>query len=123
MTRIEELSLKLADESLSEVDALELEGLLAKNRRAREIHIKILDLEARLRAKRNNPDLAVRIMARLRHRIAESIARDVMAKIRTQPTPERMPLGGGVGGEGKRTTDKKAERNSSKSPFSLGALL
>ena len=88
MTRIEELTLKLADESLGEDDARELERLLAQNQRARQVHIAILELEVRLRSKRDNLHLTANIMRRLRQGMAESIARDVMSTIRAQPARE-----------------------------------
>lgn len=90
MTRLEELTLELADETLTTEGALELATLLAGSESARHKHIQLLDLEAGLRATRADLDLAASIMTQLRNSLAESIARGVMSEIKRQPSPEWM---------------------------------
>ena len=89
MTRVEELTNELADDTLSDEQARELQGLLAQSEQAREVHIRMLQIEAGLRARRQNLDLAPAIMAWLRARMAESITQGVMSEIRAQPMPKR----------------------------------
>jgi hypothetical protein len=85
MTRLEELTLDLADDALSREAALELQRLLAHEGSARQTHIRLLQVEAGLRATRQNLDLAPSIMGRLRARMADGIARNVMTEIRANP--------------------------------------
>ena len=91
MTRLEQLTLELADDVLGPEGARELETLLQSNPAERQAHISILGLEARLRATRKNLDLPASVMERLRQELGESITQRVMSEIRTQSVPERMP--------------------------------
>jgi len=89
MTRLEQLTLDLADDVLSDSEGRELQELLKESEPAGQVHIRILQIEAGLRASRRNLELASPIMARLRTQLADSIARDVMKEIKALPMPSR----------------------------------
>jgi hypothetical protein len=89
MTRLEELTLGLADEALAAEEAHELQSLLATAGPARDEHIRILEIEAGLRTTRQNLDLVQPIMAHLRAQMASSVTEGVMAKIKQHPLPGR----------------------------------
>jgi ferric-dicitrate binding protein FerR (iron transport regulator) len=88
MTRLEELTLNLADDVLSDAEESELRGLLAENEQARQTHVRILQIEAGLRAQKQPAELSQHVMAELRRERADSMARGVMAQIKTQPSPK-----------------------------------
>jgi hypothetical protein len=71
MTRLEQLTMELADDLLTDAEARELENLVAGDNAARQAHIRILEIEAGLRGGRQDPELAGRIMARLRRETAD----------------------------------------------------
>ena len=73
---------------LTDTEARELEALLAESEQARQAHIRILQIEAGLRAQKENRELAAAVMARLRNHVTESVAQGVMTQIKTQPAPE-----------------------------------
>jgi hypothetical protein len=81
MTRVEELTFNLADGSLSDQEAAELEELLATDPAAAEAHLHLLGLEAALMAKRELPDLQARTIVRLREELAASVVQGVMQKV------------------------------------------
>ena len=54
MTRLDELTLELADSQLSESEAAELAPLLGQDARLAEAHVRLLELEASLRGRRTN---------------------------------------------------------------------
>ena len=88
MTRLEELTLNLADDALTDAEARELRALLAQSEQARCTHIRLLHVEAALRAGGQGPDLAAAVMARLRRQTADSVVHEVMSQIRKAPMPE-----------------------------------
>jgi ferric-dicitrate binding protein FerR (iron transport regulator) len=88
MTRLEELTLNLADDVLSDAEESELQGLLGESEQARQIHIRILQIEAGLRAQKQPAELSQHVMAELRRERADSMARGVMTQIKTQPSPK-----------------------------------
>jgi hypothetical protein len=99
MNRTEELTLKLADEALTESEARELESLLADNEAARRAHVQILRIEAVLRGQRKGLEMARPVMERIRSAQADSVARGVIAQIKLKPAPEwrrEQPRAGGV---------------------------
>ncbi len=91
MTRLEELTLKLADDSLSDEKAAELVTLLAESDDARQTHFQLIHIEAGLRAIRTIPDLAPAILTQLHRDQEESIATGVMRQIRELPVSDRPP--------------------------------
>ena len=88
MTRLEELTANLADDLLTNAEARELDVLLVESDPARETYLRLLEVEAALRASRQNPDLVGSTMARLHRQMADAVAHDVMSEIRAQPMPE-----------------------------------
>jgi FecR protein len=93
MTRIEELTLNLADDFLTEAEERELSILLADSEDARQTHFRILQIEAGLRTQREPTELSQIVIERLRSERSESVARGVMAQIKTQPFQERSRQG------------------------------
>lgn len=63
--RVEALTLKLLDDTLTEQEAAELEALLAASDEATRIHLSLLEQEGALRGMRAHVDLVARIMARI----------------------------------------------------------
>jgi hypothetical protein len=88
MTRLEELTLNLADDVLTDAEESELQGLLGENEPARQTHVRILQIEAGLRAQRQYEELPQDVMAELRREWSDSMARGVMTQIKTQPSPK-----------------------------------
>jgi hypothetical protein len=87
MTRLEELTIKLADDELPDDEWRELERLLATEPKAAATHRRLLEVEAALRGLRETLDLALPTVARLRSGLAASVQRDVMQRLRTGPRP------------------------------------
>src|SRR5665213_1670020 len=94
MTRIEELTNGLADDALSDEEGREMETLLGESEQALQAYLRVLQIEAGLRASRQNLDLSTPIMARLRTQMAESFARNVLSEIKAQPMPDRRRQSG-----------------------------
>lgn len=88
MTRLEELTMNLADDRLTDREARELQVLLAQSEGGHEEHIQILQIEAGLRASGRSLDLADSIMARLRRELGDSVAEGVMSEIRAKPAAD-----------------------------------
>jgi ferric-dicitrate binding protein FerR (iron transport regulator) len=87
MTRLEELTLGLADEALTKADLRELESLLATEPEAATAHIQLLEVEAALRGRRTTLDLVGPTLARLRSELGVSVERAVMRQLETEPPP------------------------------------
>ena len=83
MTRLDELTLKLADSELSESGASELALLLGQDARLLKDHVRLLELEASLRGQRTNMQLAEATMAQLRSHLAGTLTDRVMSEIKT----------------------------------------
>jgi len=87
MTRLQELTLRLADDTLPDDEWHELERLLATEPEAVATHLQLLKLEASLRGLRETLDLAGPTVARLHSGLAASVKRDVMERLRAWPQP------------------------------------
>ena len=88
MTRLEELTLNLADDAITDAECQELQSLLAGDPQARSAHINILQIEAALRVQRQDLDLVEPVMKSLRSAVADSVTRKVMSQIKTRPAPK-----------------------------------
>lgn len=88
MTRLEALTLNLVDDVLTESEESELRDLLSAGDQARQSHLRILQIEAGLRAQRKPAELPQLVMARLRGERTHSIVHGVMTQIRSQTRPE-----------------------------------
>jgi len=88
MTRIEELTLNLADDVITDAECQELQMLLAADPQARLKHTKILQVEAGLRAQRQDLNVVEPVMRALRSAAADTVTRNVMTQIKTCPVPE-----------------------------------
>jgi concanavalin A-like lectin/glucanase superfamily protein/FecR-like protein len=89
MTRAEELTLKLADGSISDSEFEELERLVRDDPAARQIHLEQLDLEAELRGERPASDLAEGAMQRLEKRLLADVENGVMERIQARGAAKR----------------------------------
>jgi FecR protein/Anaphase-promoting complex subunit 4 WD40 domain/WD domain, G-beta repeat len=87
MTRTDELSAKLLDGTLTDVEWAELEALLALDPAAEDDHLALLELEGVLRGLRTGFDLAEPTLAKVQDAQAKKTARAVMAEIATHPAP------------------------------------
>ena len=87
MARTEDLTLRLADGSITASEADELERLLERDPRAVLSYQGILELEACLRGGREHFDLVQQTMARLRAVLEEEITRGSMERILSGPPP------------------------------------
>ncbi|MBI3851370.1 MAG: FecR domain-containing protein [Verrucomicrobia bacterium] len=87
MTRLEELTIKLADDVLTDVEASELEVLLATQSEAAAPHTRLLEIEVALRGQRETLDLAGPTLTRLRSELGASVERGVMQQLETAPLP------------------------------------
>ena len=87
MTRLEELTLKLADDDLNDAEARELEALRAAGPEAASAHTRLLEIEAALRGQRETLDLAGPTLAQLRSQLAVSVERGVMQRLEAEPPP------------------------------------
>jgi len=92
MTRLEELTLKLADEMLTDAESRELESLLAAEPEAAAVQRQLLEIEAALRGQRETLDLAGPTLARLRSLLAQSVERRVMQQLEVEPPPDWAEL-------------------------------
>ncbi len=81
MTRIEELTLKLADDALTQVEWEELDRLLVQDTNAQRTHVSLLKLEAMLRGTRRNLDVTDATMRRVNLALAQRIETNVMTEI------------------------------------------
>lgn len=91
MTRIEELTLKLADGLIAEPEIEELDRLVAADPEAARVHLGILDVEASLRGGRQDLDVTRETLERLQRLQAERIERGVMEQIRSQAARSGKP--------------------------------
>lgn len=96
MSRVDELTLKLADGALTGAERAELERLVAEDPAAARAHALMLDLVAELRGERPPADLAERTMSRLHERITEGIGVQVMDRIRERRRPPRRAAAGRI---------------------------
>lgn len=87
MNRVDLLTAKLLDETLTDEEWAELEGLLAADARAEESHYSLLELEGVLRGLRTEFDLAARTIERVKEAQADKTTRAVMAEIAMQSPP------------------------------------
>jgi hypothetical protein len=96
MSRLDELTLKLADGVLTEEERRELEGLLVQDPAAARSHAAMLDVVAELRGKAPAPDLVAKTMNRIQERISERIKIGVLGRIhsRRSVTSRRFQRGG-----------------------------
>ncbi len=88
MNRVDELTLKLADEDLSEAEARELEQLLG-NPAARAAHLALLDVVVRLRGARPAPELRDRTISLIQEKITGEIKKQVLGEIRRRGPARR----------------------------------
>ena len=63
MKRVIDLTLRLADGTATEAECRELERLVESDRRARRLHLEMMEVEATLRAARADSDEADRSLA------------------------------------------------------------
>ncbi len=89
MNRIEELTLKLIDEEISDAEFAELERLLADDPQALRFHASLLDLEAALLARLSRFDVAPQTMAKIREMVRGPEPEPVRVVERRQP--QRRP--------------------------------
>jgi hypothetical protein len=87
MTRLEELTLKLADDALNDGEACELEVLLEVDPEAAAAHRRLLAIEAALRGQRETLNLAAVTVTLLRSRLAVSVERGVMQQLGAESPP------------------------------------
>lgn len=88
MSRVDELTLKLADGSLSSDEGRELESLL-KNPEAKRAHLAMLDLVASLRGAVPEPGLSDAVLRRVQEEISGGMKKSVLDQIRKLPRPTR----------------------------------
>jgi len=88
MTRLEQLTLNLADDVLTDAECRELRTILATDPQAGAVHIQILQIEAGLRAQQQDLNVVEPVMQSLRGAVADSVARTVMSQIKMSPAPE-----------------------------------
>ncbi|MBI2928012.1 MAG: FecR domain-containing protein, partial [Verrucomicrobia bacterium] len=123
MNRIEELSLKLADGELPPAEAGELSALLSRNTEATNAHVRLLEIEAGLRGRRQSVELAEAVLASLKGQPAGTLVERVMAEIKeaasaeseaehplTRPAGTLSPAGREGRGEGVRRFMEKVRR-------------
>jgi hypothetical protein len=87
-TRVEELTLRLADGDLTGDEERELDALLASDAAARETHHRLLRLEAELRAA-HRPSLLAPVMNAVRTARRSGVVRTVMEEVRARPPARR----------------------------------
>ncbi len=88
MTRIDELTTRLLDGTLTDTEWSELELLLAADPAAADEYLALLELEAALRGLRTDFDLAEPTLAKVKEAQVEKTTQAVMAEIAAQPAPE-----------------------------------
>ncbi|TVS10276.1 MAG: hypothetical protein EA424_25690 [Planctomycetaceae bacterium] len=91
MNRIEELTLKLIDEEISDAEFAELERLLADDPQALRCHASLLDLEAALLGRRSRFDVAPQTMAKIRELVGRSEPQPEPVRVVERRKPERRP--------------------------------
>jgi ferric-dicitrate binding protein FerR (iron transport regulator) len=91
MNRVEELSLKLTEGELPVAERDELERLLAQDPEAAATHLELLQIEAGLRARRKNLDLAAAVVSQLKSLQTERLVGSVMANIK-EAAPACVPI-------------------------------
>jgi hypothetical protein len=89
MERFEDITLGLLDDAASAAEIKELDVIVSSDKRAREAHIALVELEAVLRGGREGLDLTRAILARVRRDIGERVEKGVMRKIRGEQRPAR----------------------------------
>jgi hypothetical protein len=87
MTRIEELTLKLLDDSISDEEVDELEALVERDGPGVEDHFLLLEIEAALRGRSRCPDLRQPVVERLRAEMAVRTQQAVLRTIAKLPAP------------------------------------
>jgi ferric-dicitrate binding protein FerR (iron transport regulator) len=87
MDRIEELTWRLADGSLTSADEGELAALVAGNAADTDRHLAILRLEAALRGLTPAPDVAAAALDEARSQLEQDLERSVMRSIGQLPEP------------------------------------
>ncbi len=92
MTRVDELTLTLAEGSISADERRELERLVSESPEAAEAHAALLDLVAALRAGSPPPDVAAATLNQIHERISERIQIGVLSKIRARTPARRATL-------------------------------
>ena len=87
MTRIDVLTLKLLDHSISEAESEELELLVERAGPGVNEHFLLLDIEALLRGQAPGPDVRTQVMERLEAELAAGTPREVLRTIAGLPAP------------------------------------
>jgi hypothetical protein len=93
MTRIEELSARVADGIISEEERRELDALLADDPQARAVFLSTLETEAALRRRRRDVDVAARVMEGIERAREDRVVSGVMAFARRSPPPAAWTAG------------------------------
>src|SRR5271156_2403206 len=100
MTRIEELTLRLLDQTISEAEVEELERLVERAEPGVNDHFLLLDIEALLRGQAP-PDLSAQVMDRLEAELTAHAPREVLRTIAGLPAPAWKDGSGPPGGPGR----------------------
>lgn len=103
MNRADELGLKLVDNELSALQGDELSGLLAQDPEGLRNHVRLLEIEACLRGRKQTLDLAQAVHSRLQSQHAEMLVDRVMAEIKASASPS----GHASGSVGQRTSQTR----------------
>jgi len=82
MNRVEELTLKLADEAIDETELTELRQLVVADDDARRRHVQVLEIEAALRGGYAGVDVTDAVMGAIKQRVEERIEEGVMKSVR-----------------------------------------
>ena len=90
MSRVDELTLKLADGTLTPEERRELEALVRGSPEAARAHAAMLDLVSSMRGASPAPDIAAKTLDRIHGRISEKIEIGVLKRIRARGA-ERAP--------------------------------
>ncbi|MCE9568147.1 MAG: FecR domain-containing protein [Planctomycetes bacterium] len=88
MNRIDELTDRLIDGTLTDAEGTELESLIGADPSARDRYLALLNVEAALRGLRTDLDLAAATVRRIEAERAERTATTVMAEIADSPAPK-----------------------------------
>jgi hypothetical protein len=86
MTRLEELTLRLADDDLSPDEQAELDRLIEADAGARQIHVELLEVEFSLRG-RKDADVADAVLRRLEGAPGPRLVRGIMERVQTSRPP------------------------------------
>ncbi len=87
MNRIDELTDRLIDGTLTDAEGTELESLISADPSAQDRYLSLLKVEAALRGQRTDLDLAAATVRRIEAERAERAATAVMAEIAERPAP------------------------------------